>query len=167
MSIAVERTMLKARKLLMASLIAVMATAPSAVMAAAQITKQAEQPWCGNTTTDCTPSKPAPMTDESGFPLLDPADVTKWCDHRIGGDSSGSVCTGMVQEVYDIAKYKWQITFESAHPDDTQIALKEAARLVAPSGGRDNLYAYYMSLGGCLERRLEWHRLNDPREFKP
>jgi len=44
---------------LMASLIAVMATAPSAVMAANQIIKQAPPlSWCGNTTTNCTPAKP-------------------------------------------------------------------------------------------------------------
>lgn len=163
--------MLKFRKLLMASLIAVMATAPSAVMAAAQITKQAEQPWCGNTTTPstCAPSKPVVQFDETGFPLLDPADVTRWCDRGFFG--GGGHCIGEVQEAYDIAKYKWQITFESAHPDDTQIALKETAQQMAGSGagpgGRDNLWAYYRSLGGSLERRLEWHRRNDPRGFKP
>jgi hypothetical protein len=143
-------------------------------MAATQIIPNADPEWCGNTATNCAPSKPvdsweplsrATQFDETGFPLLDPADVTKWCYPRIGGDLSG--CIGMVQEVYDIAKYEWQITFESSHPDDTQIALKEAAQLVAHSGGRDNVYAYYVSLRSCLQAHLKWHRLTDQREFRP
>jgi len=116
---AMEERMLKVRKLLMASLIAVMATAPSAVMAATQIIPNADPEWCGNTATNCAPSKPvdsweplsrATQFDETGFPLLDPADVTKYC-------TPTNNCTLIaLQDAYDAAKFYWHVTFESAHP---------------------------------------------------
>jgi hypothetical protein len=131
-----EERILKVRKLLMASLIAVMATAPSAAMTATQIIPNEDPEWCGNTATNCAPSKPvdsreplsrATQFDETGFPLLDPAEVNEYCHRKMFGDSQHA-CLIAVQDAYDNAKFYWRGTIASAHPDDTQIALKQVAQ---------------------------------------
>lgn len=164
--------------------VALMLAAPAYGLAATQIERSGDTSSradclrvfkpevCGVQPTVPTP-EPVEQFDETGFPLLDPADVNKYCDHYKQWWKEGVVftdakaCLINVQNVYDAAKLSWHVTFDSAHPNDTQIALKETEQWPELKDRRDKPFNYYTTLQAYLEVHLEWHRSHDPREFKP
>ena len=156
------------RKVFLCGAAALMLAAPAYGLAATQIERSGntssradclrvfKPEICGVQPTVPTP-EPVEQLDETGFPLLDPADVTKYC-------TPTNNCTLLaLQDAYDAAKLFWRETIASDHPEDTQIALKEASVWRR----RDKPFSFYTMLKTYLEVHLRHHRLYDVREFKP